>query len=284
MRTPSLMSKVLPNKPKFIKALGSIHILCHFILTVFLLICIFALRINIQNKFKKAYPKLEIQPSIDGPSRIVLIRYDESEANSVDRLIDLIDNFFEAYRTKSDRQNVASICDYEHRPKKGQSCPINFDNFGPCISSFYGYYSYSPCVFLILSEIYDWIPDYYNATNELPPSMPEDLVKEIKLASAKHEDDQIWTSCAGKDDVDKESIEAFNYYPGRGFPSYYFPATRGNNEFLGPIIAVEIVNPKPGYVIIIECRIWSKNLPYVKANFDRQESIRFAIMKDELVY
>lgn len=39
-----------------------------------------------------------------------------------------------------------------------------------------------------------------------------------------------------------------------------------------------------GYIISIECRIWAKNLPYRKANFELQDSIRFGIMIDELIY
>ncbi|KAF2905832.1 hypothetical protein ILUMI_00338 [Ignelater luminosus] len=282
------MTVILPNKPKSIKVHRGVYCLFHLILALFFIICIIELRSNvveITSTFKKVFPELEIQPSISESPKTVLIRYDEGDVTTVDRWIGLIDNFLDEYRTKSETRNVATLCDFKHPPKKGQSCPIDLDNFGPCSPPFYGYYSFSPCVFLRLSEIYNWIPEYYNTTDRLPPSMPIDLIREIKLSNNKNESNQIWISCAGEHDVDKESIEAFNYYPERGFPSYYFPRAHRNNRFLSPLIAVEIVNPKPGYIVSIECRIWSKNLPYKRNNSgERQGSIRFGIMRDELVY
>lgn len=81
-------------------ALGRIHVLFHFIIAILLLICIFALHINIQDKYKKAYPELEIQPSLEGSSKVVLIRYDDGNAITVDKWVNLINNFLEGEKIK----------------------------------------------------------------------------------------------------------------------------------------------------------------------------------------
>lgn len=46
-------------------------------------------------------------------------------------------------------------------------------------------------------------------------------------------------SCHGVDDVDKEHVSEFRYYP-QGFASYYYPY-RNYKNYLSPILAVEIV-------------------------------------------
>lgn len=51
---------------------------------------------------------------------------------------------------------------------------------------------------------------------------------------------QVWVSCKGVDDFDRENIEGFTYTP-RGFFSYYYPY-RNTKNYLSPLVAVEILN------------------------------------------
>lgn len=79
-----------------------IYSLFHLILALFFVICIIELHNNVgtRSKYKKVYPELEIQPSISKSSKTVLIRYDEGDVTTVDRSINLIDDFLEGGRIK----------------------------------------------------------------------------------------------------------------------------------------------------------------------------------------
>lgn len=64
----------------------------------------------------------------------------------------------------------------------------------------------------------------------------------ILLQLEPEEREQIWVTCQGEDDIDKEMANVFEYYP-RGFAGYYYPYTNTKN-YLSPLIAVRIRNPK----------------------------------------
>lgn len=53
------------------------------------------------------------------------------------------------------------------------------------------------------------------------------------------ERNQIWISCNGVGDFDKENVKGFKYYP-HGFASYYYPF-ENTPQYLSPIVAVEVL-------------------------------------------
>lgn len=72
-------------------------------------------------------------------------------------------------------QNIYN-CDYNQPPPKGQVCDVDIKAWSPCTKeNNYSYHKSSPCIFLKLNKIYDWIPEFYNSSQNLPQNMPESL-------------------------------------------------------------------------------------------------------------
>lgn len=107
---------------------------------------------------------------------------------------------------------------------------------------------------LYSSQIYNWVPDTYDDLNNLPAEMPDDLKSHIKsLPPAARK--QIWVSCTGEHPLDNEKMGPIQYYPRRGFPSYYFPY-QNLDGYMSPLIAVQFERP--------QCKIIIYNLLYKK--------------------
>lgn len=142
----------------------------------------------------------------------------------------------------SDSHPNQKNCDFDTLPNKEQVCKLDVEKFGECVrSSSYGYNNSAPCIFLKLNRIYDWVPEYYNDTSDLPSEMPKDLVDHIKSLKAK-ERNQVWVSCKGEDGSDKENIGKVEYFPNRGFPSYFYPYVNTKN-YVSPLVAVKFQRP-----------------------------------------
>ena len=76
-------------------------------------------------------------------------------------------------------QNIFN-CKYTSPPPPGKVCDVNIKDFKKCTQeNNYSYHKSSPCVFLKLNKIYDWIPDFFNDTQNLPERMPRSLVDVI---------------------------------------------------------------------------------------------------------
>lgn len=72
-------------------------------------------------------------------------------------------------------QNIYN-CDYNQPPPKGQVCDVDIKSWSPCTKeNNYSYHKSSPCIFLKLNKIYDWIPEFYNSSQSLPQNMPDNL-------------------------------------------------------------------------------------------------------------
>lgn len=76
-------------------------------------------------------------------------------------------------------QNIYN-CDYDRSPAKGQVCNVDVNKWKPChVENEFGYHKSTPCIFLKLNRIYGWIPEYYNDTMRLNPTMPRTLIEYI---------------------------------------------------------------------------------------------------------
>lgn len=64
----------------------------------------------------------------------------------------------------------------------------------------------------------------------------------------------VWVSCEGENPADVENIGSIQYFPRRGFPSYYFPY-KNIDGYLQPIIAVWFEKPAGRCLssYIVEC-------------------------------
>lgn len=121
-------------------------------------------------------------------------------------------------------------------------CAIDLRSFGTCQSEkFYGYDIASPCIFLKLKKIKDWVPKTLNSS-ALPKEIPDHLQDRIRNSN----EEKAWLSCAGDTSVDVENIGPIQYYPDYGYPSFYFPYT-GQKEYLEPLVAIKLEKPTSKY-------------------------------------
>lgn len=58
---------------------------------------------------------------------------------------------------------------------------------------------------------------------------------------------QVWLSCQGESPADVENIGRVDYYPGPGFPGYFFPY-ENSEGYLSPLVAVHLTNPRRKYI------------------------------------
>lgn len=127
-------------------------------------------------------------------------------------------------------------------PGDGQVCKLDISKFDVCTNAHaYGYNNSSPCIFLKLNRIYGWQPEYYNDPEDLPLDMPDELQADIRNLPPAHRN-QIWVTCRGENGADREIIGDIEYYPTRGFPSYFYPYTN-TKGYLSPLVAVKFTRP-----------------------------------------
>lgn len=125
-------------------------------------------------------------------------------------------------------------------PPPGKVCVFDTKSFGPCAPEHgYGYHSSSPCIFLKLNRIFDWLPEYYNDPTDLPEEMPQSLKDKIAKETNKN---QVWVSCQAEHPVDNELVTEFRYTPTQGFSGEYYPY-RNAPGYLSPLVAVQVVHP-----------------------------------------
>lgn len=137
-------------------------------------------------------------------------------------------------------------CDFDTLPNKGQVCKLDLSKFGACTNeNSYGYNNSAPCFFLKLNRIYNWVPDYYNDPLNLPDDMPQDLRDHIGSLPASNRN-QVWVSCRGENGADREIIGDVEYYPTRGFPSYFYPY-ENTKGYLSPLVSVKFTRPGREY-------------------------------------
>lgn len=148
-------------------------------------------------------------------------------------------SFFAAYKESHSNQKN---CDFDALPNKNQVCKLDVTSFKECTQQFsYGYNNSAPCIFLKLNRIYGWLPEYYNDTTDLPADMPSSLRKHIEQLEPKQRN-QVWVSCQGEDGGDKEILHEIEYFPTRGFPSYFYPYLNVKN-YVSPLVAVKFMRP-----------------------------------------
>lgn len=195
---------------------------------------------------------------------------------------DELDKFLEAYRQPAPGEKRVQ-CNYTSPPESGRVCDVPISSFGNCTSQFhYQYPQAHPCVFLKLNKIFNWKPEFYNDPEPdvpLPDKMPNDLkdhIQRLKREGSK-EVNTVWVSCEGENPADVENIGAINYFPGRGFPGYFFPFENFKG-YLSPLVAVLFENPATGVLINIECKAWAKNI--VHDRLERRGSVHFELMID----
>ncbi|XP_050309435.1 sodium/potassium-transporting ATPase subunit beta-1 [Anthonomus grandis grandis] len=222
-------------------------------------------------------PGLGFRPISKRTEEGSLIVYNMTNQTEVNKWVDLIDEFLIPYKANQAGKNYVT-CDFDKPPAEGKVCVSDLSKLGNCNKDrAYGYNGSSPCIFLKLNKIFGWKPEYYT---EVHPDMPKELKLHIEENTKNvTERQQVWVSCTGVDDIDKEHVQSFNYYP-HGFASYYYPYQNYPN-YISPIIAVELVNVKTNIIISVECRAWAKNIEYKGGSLKRAGSVQFEIQVDD---
>ncbi|KDR20644.1 Sodium/potassium-transporting ATPase subunit beta-2 [Zootermopsis nevadensis] len=194
-----------------------------------------------------------------------------------------LEKFLEVYRkpglTPGRGQNIYN-CDYDKPPNENQVCDVIVKNWDPCTQeNNFNYHKSAPCIFIKLNKIYDWRPEFYNDTNNLPEKMPRDLKAHIGMLKTERPSwlNTIWVSCEGESPADVENIGPITYIPTRGFPGYFYPY-KNSEGYLSPVMAIHFQRPRTGILINIECKAWARNIIH-----DRQERVgivHFELMID----
>ncbi|XP_063529077.1 sodium/potassium-transporting ATPase subunit beta-2-like [Cydia strobilella] len=169
-------------------------------------------------------------------------------------------------------------CDYNSKLSKDQVCDVDINQFFPCTAANkYNYQNGKPCVFLKFNKVPNWKPNLYNTTDSLPASMPNDLKQAIKPKSGQPDMNEVWVSCEGVSEADKNNIGSMQYIPSpaHGFPSYYFPYTK-QEAYLSPLVVVMFENPTLDTAINVLCKAWAKNI----VEGSEQVSARFQLKVD----
>lgn len=206
-----------------------------------------------------------------------LIWYKASDNGNVEAWTTQIDEFLEPYHQEEDNR---VDCSFDNPPPEGKVCKVPMNEWSSCTkTNRYNFKKKSPCIFLKLNKIFNWVPDLYNTTDNLPESMPEDLREHIssELSRGDKNANIVWVSCAGENPADNEHIGPINYFPRRGFPGYFFPF-KNIEGYLPPIVAVHFESPKNGVLINIECKAWARNIVHDRA--ERRGSVHFELMVD----
>lgn len=127
-------------------------------------------------------------------------------------------------------------------------CDVDLNQFGPCtLENHFGYSTNSPCVFLKLKKVKDWVPKVLNSST-LPTKMPEDLKKYIQ--HDRNNVPMVYLSCIGDNPADVENMGPLEYYPQHGYPTNFFPFTN-QDGYLEPLVAVHFAKPHREFLLII---------------------------------
>lgn len=206
-----------------------------------------------------------------------LIWYKMNEPEGVSNWTNSLDDYLQEYRRQSSK---FVDCSYDQPRPHDKTCKVDITKWGPCTKeNNYNYHRGAPCVFLKLNKIYGWIPEYYNKSSDLPAKMPNELQMHIKHVEERTPAalNTVWVSCAGENPADRENIGPVAFYPTQGFPGYYYPFM-ADDDYLSPLIAVQLEKPRRGILINIECKAWARNIKH-----DRKErigSVHFELLID----
>ncbi|XP_015121594.1 sodium/potassium-transporting ATPase subunit beta-1 [Diachasma alloeum] len=219
-------------------------------------------------------PGLGFRPISENTKSGSIIAYNAANTTQVDmwvaRLNKFLENYLHTSQSPAARPNQQPCSHDFHNLTKGKVCAVDINSWNPCSpKEEFGFRNSSPCVFIKLNRIYDWVPDYYNDSSNLPEEMPESLVNHIKSVKGK-ELNTVWVSCNGRHGIDRELLnDSIEYLPRgpQGFPGYYYPYTN-TPGYLSPLVAVHFRRPAVNQLIFVECRAWAKNIKY-----DRKEKL-----------
>lgn len=104
------------------------------------------------------------------------IEYNVEDETSYSKYIKRLDQLFDTYKKQTEPQYDVRDCSFDEPPPPDLACHVPLNKFGPCGGdNKYGFTSSKPCIFLQFNRILDWLPEYYEPTDQLPSNMPDSL-------------------------------------------------------------------------------------------------------------
>ncbi|KAL9927317.1 nervana 1 isoform 2-T2 [Glossina fuscipes fuscipes] len=221
-------------------------------------------------------PGMGYRPLSDETERGSVIQFDTKKPEEAQYWIQLLDDFLKQYQGEG---KGGKHCEFNQTHKPEDVCVVDVEKFETCSpANSYGYKNGRPCVFLKLNKIFDWNPQYYDNPKEFPDDMPVELRTYINSLPAT-ELQQVWVSCNGTNAQDRESLGDIKYFPGQGFPAFYYPYIN-QPGYLSPLIAVQFEKLPVSHMVNVECRAWAKNIIYSGSARDRMGSVTFQLFID----
>lgn len=260
------------------------------VLAALFAICMQGLLVTLNHQYPKwqldesrigTNPGLSFRP-LPEDSEAASIQYVAANKSSVAEWVKHIDDFLLPYHSSpmlpgGGKNQV--ICDTNNPPKPGQVCAFDVTKLDKCSAlEGYGYNRSAPCFFVKLNRIYGWVPEFYEDVDDLPTDMPNDLADHIRSVPAADRK-QVWISCKEHTNSEDSLLGPIDYFPSRGFPSYYYPYMNVEG-YLSPLVAVHLARPQPKTTIGIECRAWAKNIVYNGSMRDRLGSLYLTLRID----
>ncbi|KOX71436.1 Sodium/potassium-transporting ATPase subunit beta [Melipona quadrifasciata] len=173
-----------------------------------------------------------------------------------ERYIRALSDFLQEYRNNTSNYDFNCFDEPSNIDHNKKPCFFDITSLGKCSKPPYGYAKlFQPCVLIKFNKRFDWVPECYNRSSNLPEDMPTELKQTVQNSPKPH----IWLSCDGANNVDKEHIGKIEYIPLPGFPVQYFPFT-GQPGYLSPIVALKFKNLTPNRLVTVECYLWAYNV------------------------
>ncbi|XP_069979666.1 sodium/potassium-transporting ATPase subunit beta-2 isoform X3 [Penaeus vannamei] len=212
-------------------------------------------------------PGLRLEPDL-GEDELVWFR----SADDLGRVTAALTTFLRAYDDQVNSGANMKDCAPYAPPLEGETCFFKTNLLGRTCQreNSWGYDKGSPCVLITFDKqevSAGWVPDVYTDLDELPPEMPLELrlyITNVTKDNRGFIPEMVWVSCTPEDPSDQAHLGAIEYSPWRGFPKYYFPI-RNEAPYLAPIVAVQFLKPATRRPMTVECRAWSKNMVYSRA-------------------
>ncbi|KAG7208847.1 hypothetical protein KM043_015032 [Ampulex compressa] len=202
-------------------------------------------------------PGISYKPNAWLPTTSPIIWVDNSSVSArPKRYVQALTDFLQEYKKNTSDYDLN--CDRQKLRTSLADKPCYFDikQLGACARPPYGYTkTLQPCVLISFNKRFNWVPNNYNRSTELPKNMPDSL-RQVVQSSKKL---RTWMSCDGVNSVDKEHIGDIEYIPSPGFPVEFFPFI-GQNEYLSPIVALQFKSLTPNRLVTVECSLWAFNI------------------------
>ncbi|KAL0270341.1 UNVERIFIED_CONTAM: hypothetical protein PYX00_007788 [Menopon gallinae] len=127
-----------------------------------------------------------------------------------------------------------------------------------CGISPFGYDKYTPCIYVKINRVLNWIPDPIVRVDDLPQEVRKELGPHIMITTQP----QIWVMCRGenpltRDHISREKIRHLKH----GLSADYYPFQKRQRTLPDPFIAIQINATGAARTLqTFSCRAYAKNL------------------------